>query len=106
MTVDIITTSGLTGRDGSVIAAGAVIKFETEFPIGFSGFVSRLRVYRSKAIYENGYSNVSLKDFDNEIREDLGEEFFNLTPLILYNKVVENINNQYGATVCEVQTIN
>ena len=104
--IDIITLTGLTANDGSMISAGAIIKFNTEFPIGFAGFRSRIRVYRNAETYDNGYGYVMLHGIESEIIEDLGAEFFDLTPTILYTKVAEYINSHYGATVCEVEITN
>ena len=104
--IDIITLTGLTATDGSIIDAGAVIKFETEFPIGFAGFYARIKVYRNRTIFEAGYDGIYLHGIKDELIEDMGIEFFNLTPTILYTKVAEFINAEYGATVCEVEITN
>ena len=104
--IDIVTLTGLTAEDGSIVDAGAIIKFNTEFPIGFAGFQSMIRVYRSIETYNNGYDHVKLHGIDPETIQDLGEDFFNLTPTVLYTKVAEYINAYYEATVCEVEITN
>lgn len=101
--IDIVTLTGLTATDGSVISAGAIIKFETEFPLRYSGYVAKMWVFRNKAIYDAGYDGVLIHGIEQEFIEDLGAEFFDLTPTMLYTKVAEHVNNHFNATVCEVQ---
>jgi hypothetical protein len=104
--IDIITLTGLTAVDGSILDTGAIIKFETEFPIGFAGFHARIKAYRNRAIFEAGYDGIYLHGIKDELIEDMGVEFFNLTPTLLYTKVAEYINNHYEAIVCEVEITN
>lgn len=110
--IDIVTLTGLTATDGSIIDAGAVIKFETIFPIGIAGFIARIKVYRNREIFEAGYDGISLYKIEDEITQILGAEFFDLTPTVLNQRVAEHINAQYSdpdgdfnfnGDVCEVQ---
>lgn len=105
--IDIITLTGLTTVDGSEIPAGGIIKIETVFPIGFAGFRSRVVIFRDSATFESGFEGILLYGITyDEFVVDMGAEFFDITPTILYTKVSEELNAFYGGIVCEVEITN
>jgi hypothetical protein len=101
--IKIITTTGLTTVDGSILEAGAVVKFECVFPIKFKGYIARISFFRSQESFEEGFKGVQLKDFNSEHIENLGEQLLEVDLPMIYNKVAGYINAQFNAPVCEVQ---
>ena len=106
--IDIISLTGLTAVDGSVVASGATMRFESVFYNGSNLINIRLKVYRSRELFEAGYENVRVielpHDFDLNIPD---EEYYVLTPQILYEKVMEKLNELLGGIYFEIKiTIN
>ncbi len=95
MKIDIITLSGLTASDGSMIASGATVKFDSEFMAASTNIRIMLKLYRNRELFEAGYSNIQIPqevlpyDFILEIPE---EEYYILTPAFLYQKVCDYLN--------------
>ena len=101
--IDIVSLSGLTAVDGSSVEAGAVIRFETTFFNGVSGANIRLEVYRSRELFEAGFQSVRVLElpFDfNLVIPD--EEFYVMTPQMLYEKVKDELNNIVGGDYFEI----
>ena len=99
MKKDIITITGLTSEDGSVLTAGAHIAVEMEIRSNFNGYAARAVVYRNKQIFENGYAPVRIKDFEEELVIETTDDF---TVSSVYTEMVNFINNQYDSPVCEI----
>jgi len=95
MKVDLITTSGLTANDGSVVASGATVKFDSEFLAARTDIRIMPKLYRNRELFEAGYSHIEISqeiipyDFMLEIPE---EEYYVLTPALLYQKVCDYLN--------------
>lgn len=93
--IDIITLSATTAADGSILASGATVKFDSEFHAANTDIRIMLRVYRNRELFEAGYSNVPISqetipyDF---ILSVLEEEYYLMTPAILYNHVCDYLN--------------
>jgi len=93
--IDIITLSGLTAGDGSILASGATVKFDSEFTAASTDIRITLRVYRNREVFENGFDNVPISketlpnDYVMNVPE---EEFYVLTPTILYEIVCVHLN--------------
>ena len=93
--IDIITLSGLTAGDGSVIESGATVKFDSEFHAASTDIRIMLQVYRNRELFEAGYSNIQIPeetlpyDFILNIAE---EEYYVLTPAVLYQHVCDYLN--------------
>ena len=93
--IDIITLSGITASDGSVIASGATVKFDSEFYAASTDIRIMLKVYRNRELFELGYGGVQIPeetlpyDFILTIPK---EEFYVITPTILYQKVCDYLN--------------
>ena len=93
--IDIITLSGLTASDGSVIASGATVKFDSEFSAASTDIRITLKLYRNRELFEMGYTSIQISqeilpyDFILTIPE---EEFYVLTPTILYQEVCDYLN--------------
>ena len=104
--IDILTLTGLTANDGSLIASGATIKFSSEFQIGRTSVMVRPKVYRSGELFEQGFTPIETEDIPNEFQIHLEEaDFYVLTPQQLYNDVCNYLNNLFGADVFEVVII-
>ena len=103
MLIDIVLISGITASDGSIVDSGAIVKFSTEFPINSTNVLIRTEMYRSREIFEFGYrsieSNVIPSRFSISIPD---EEFFTITPLVLFNKVKDYLNNHAGGDFFEI----
>jgi len=105
--IDIITLTGLTAIDGSVVVSGATVKFETLFFIGTTDVEIRPRVFRSRELFEMGYQPVKTIELPNDFKLLVPEaEYYTLTPTILYEEVRDYLNNLFGANVFEINIIN
>lgn len=106
--IDLITLSALTSSDGSIIASGATVKFSSEFMVGNTNIIIRPVIYRNRELFEDGYSPVGISeeiipyDFILTIPE---EEYYVLTPTILYGHVGDYLNNLMGVDMFEVNII-
>lgn len=107
--IDLITTSGLTASDGSIIASGATIKFQSVFQIGTTLVKAYPKIWRNRELFESGYTNIQVT---NEVLPDdititglSEEEFYSLTPEKLYVHVKDILNNFYGQEMVEIQII-
>ena len=93
--IDIITLSGITASDGSIVASGATVKFDSEFYAASTDIRIMLRIYRNRELFDLGYSAVQVSeetlpyDFMLSIPE---EEFYVITPTILYQEVRDYLN--------------
>lgn len=106
--IDIITLSGLTATDGSIIASGATVKFGSEFMAATTDIIIRPVVYRNRELFDAGYLNVPVPeetipyDFILQIPE---EEYYVLTPTILYGHVCDYLNTLFDTDMFEVKII-
>ena len=105
--IDLITLSGLTASDGSIIASGATIKFESVFKIGTTVVKVYPKIWRNRELFETGYTSIQ---FTNETLPDditisniSEEQFYTLTPQILYEIVRDWLNTFYGADIIEIE---
>ena len=93
--IDIITLSGITASDGSEIASGATVKFDSEFYAASTDIKITPLVYRNRELFEMGYGSIRIPeetlpyDFILTIPE---EEYYVLTPAILYQEVCDYLN--------------
>lgn len=102
--IDIITLSGFTGSDGSIVASGATVKFNSEFMIGNTKIIVRPKVWRTREIFESGYDSIQVKEIPEELVLNVPEEeYYVLTPAALYEYVKDELNNVLGEIVFEVQ---
>ena len=99
MKKDIITLTGLTAEDGSIVASGAHIALEIEFPMNFQGYYARINVFRSKEIFENGYQPVRILNIEDELMKETTEDILMSS---IYDDVVIFINEQFDNPVCEI----
>lgn len=105
--IDIITKSGITASDGTILASGATVKFDSEFHAGDTKIRIILKIYRSRDLFDAGYDPVLIPedvlpyDFILDIPED---EYYTLTPAVLYQKVSDYLNTLIP-NMFEVQTI-
>lgn len=101
--INLITLTGFTAVDGSIIASGATIKFSTEFNIRTTNVMVRPKMFRNREIFDLGFDDVKAKEFPSEFILQIPEAEFNtLTPVILYEKVRDYLNNLYGVTIFEI----
>lgn len=93
--IDIITLSGITASDGSVVASGATIKFDSEFLAATTDIKITPKLYRNRELFDAGYNNVILPEdiipYDFILQIPI-EEYYVLTPATLYQKVCDYLN--------------
>lgn len=102
--IDIISLSGLTAADGSIVASGATARFESVFYNGSNVVNIRLKVYRSRELFESGYTDVKIVELPYEF--DLiipDEDYYVLTPQMLYEKVRDKLNEIIGFDMFEIR---
>lgn len=105
--IDIITLSGITASDGSILESGATVKFDSEFHAASTDIRIMLQIYRNRELFESGYGSVQIPeetfpyDFILSIPE---EEFYVLTPAALYQEVCDYLNENV-VDMFEVQII-
>jgi len=93
--IDIITLSGITASDGSILASGATVKFDSEFHAASIDIRIMLQIYRNRELFESGFSSTPIPeetlpyDFVLTIPE---EEYYVLTPAALYQEVCDYLN--------------
>ena len=105
--IDIISLTGLTAVDGSVVTSGATIKFGSVFYSGSNQVKITPLVYRSRELFEMGYSSVRVSTIPYEFNLNIpNEEFYVMTPQILYEKVKNELNDLLGGECFDVQIIN
>ena len=106
--IDLITLSGITAMDGSLIASGATVKFGSEFQPASTKIRIIPMVYRNREMFEAGYSAIQISeiiipyDFIIDVPE---EEFYTLTPQMLYKKVCDWLNDFFGAMMFKLEMI-
>jgi len=104
--IDIITLSGLTANDGSIIESGATVKFNSEFYAASTDIIIRPMIYRNRELFELGYSDVPCDEIPRDFILVVPEEdYYTMTPTILYEMVKDELNNRFGADMYEIQII-
>lgn len=103
--VDLLLTSGITAGDGSIISSGATLKFDSEFKAGSTKVMVQPRIYRNRELFEEGYTPIFVDEsiIPYDILIDFSsEEFYVLTPLLLYQAVGDWLNNRMGGEYFEL----
>ena len=103
--VDLLLVSGLTASDGSIVESGATLKFDSEFVASVTDVRITPKLYRNRELFESGYTHiwVSEETLPNSfVLEFPEEEFYVLTPLLLYEAVGDWLNNFLGGTYFEL----
>jgi hypothetical protein len=106
--VDLLLVTGLTASDGSVVASGATLKFDSEFLASSTRVRIVPKLYRNRELFESGYTHINISeqiipyDFTLEFME---EDFYSLTPLVLYQEVGNWLNNFLGGDYFELNII-
>jgi len=106
--IDLLTVMDLTANDGSVVSSGATLKFNTEFFAASTNVRITPKLYRNRELFETGYGDIRMSenilpvDF---IIEFVEEDFYSLTPVILYEEVKNWLNNHLGGTYFELNMI-
>lgn len=106
--VDLITTSAMTASDGSVVASGATLKFDSEFMSTTTMIRVQPRLYRNRELFEMGYSEIKMPEEtipDSIIINIADEVFYELTPLMLYEEVANSLNNIMGNNMFQLNII-
>lgn len=107
--IDLITLSGLTASDGSLVASGATIKFATEFAIGSNDVRVFPQIWRNRELFETGYTSIQVSN--ETLPQDIliegltDEEFYTLTPQKIYELVRDWLNNYYGGEYVKIEII-
>jgi len=106
--VDLILISGITAGDGSLVASGATLKFDSVFKAGSLFIRIEPRLYRNRSLFESGFTHIHIAeevipyDFEIEFAE---EDFYILTPLALYQEVGLWLNAFMGDNYFELEII-
>lgn len=103
--IDLITTSGLTASDGSIVASGATLKFDTEFMAASTMVRIQPRLYRNRELFDLGYEAIKMSEdvIPAAINLSFGlEDFYVLTPLKLYEEVGLSLNAFLGQDIFEL----
>lgn len=104
--IDILTLTGFTATDGSFIASGATIKFTSEFQVANTDIIIRPKVFRNRELFDMGYSNVETNEIIDEFVLTIPEEeYYVLTPAILYQEVCEYLNSIAGVEKFKIKII-
>ena len=105
-TIDIISLTGLTAIDGSLVSSGATIKFETLFLVGVNDVEIRLKIYRSRELFENGFQTIQVYELPNDFRMSIpDEEYYTITPFRIYQLVNQHLNMMLGGEFFELKII-
>lgn len=106
--VDLLLVTGLTAGDGSVVASGATLKFNSEFEAGSTMIKVFPKLYRNRELFESGYTSIMMSEdvVPSEIELVLPEDdYYVLTPLRLYEEVGSWLNNFLGGDYFELNII-
>ena len=99
--VDLLLVSGLTASDGSMVASGGTLKFDSEFVASSTQVRITPKLYRNRELFESGFTHTWMSEQvipNSFVLEFPEEEFYVLTPLILYEEVGEWLNTFLGGT--------
>ena len=101
--IDIITLTGFTGNDGSIVASGATVKFSSEFMIGNTDIIVRPKLWRSRELFEDGFESIQTRELPSELYLWVPEEeYYVLTPTLLYEYVKDELNSELGGIFFDV----
>ena len=106
--VDLLLVTGLTASDGSIVASGATLKFNSEFVASSTDVRITPKLYRNRELFESGYTHIMMSEqiIPDSIMISFSEEdFYSLTPLILYQRVRDFLNALLGGTYFELNII-
>ena len=102
--IDVVSLTGLTAVDGSIVDAGAIIRFESRFRNGSNSIKITPQIYRSRELFEAGFEGLRVLeipyDFEIEIPD---EEYYVMTPQLLFEKVKDELNNMLGGECFDIQ---
>ena len=106
--IKLITVTGLTAGDGSYVASGATVKFQTNMMINGDVFIYP-RLYRSDEAFESGYTSINMKeeDFPYEVLLIVldNDGLYNFSISQLYTKAKNTLNTVMGGDYLDVVTI-
>ena len=106
--IDLVTISGLTASDGSIVESGATLKFNSEFHAASTAIKITPKLYRNRELFENGFSEIKMSeaiipvDFIVTLSD---EDFYTMTPFVLYQEVGKYLNNMLGDGYFELKII-
>ena len=94
--------SGLTSSDGDMVTEG-ILKFESKFAIGVTRVLITPKFYRSRPKFELGYKDVEMLNYPKEFYLNFtADEFYQITPGILFTKVCEYLNEILHVVAFEI----
>jgi len=102
--INIISLTGLTLMDDTVLPSGATFKIAVEFPTTFKGFRYDIEVYENQERFEAGDAPLELKDFVSNGEYYLGNNLPQINILAIYYMVTAFISSQYDVPVAKVIT--
>lgn len=105
--IDLISLTGFTAVDGSLIASGATVKFDSEFQARSNNVIIRPKIFRSRELFEADYEHVWAIEIPREFIVVLTEQdLYTLTPAVLYKKVRDYLNTLLGGDFFEINIVN
>jgi len=94
--------SGLTAKFGELITSG-ILKFESKFMVGTTNVLITPIFYKSRAIFEAGYSPIDMMNYPREFKLVFTEEqFYQITPAILFTGVCDYLNTLLNVQAFEI----
>lgn len=104
--VSAITTtkifSGLTAVDGDLLTFG-VLKFDTKFSAGTLDVEISTKFYKYRENFEKGYACREVLDYPKQfILKFTEEDYYSLTPMLIFEKVCNWLNNYMQVVAFEI----
>jgi hypothetical protein len=96
--------TGLTTQDGGSVESGAYLIFSTRFPYRGLSYSIDMKIYRSLAALDAGYTSIRVVEIPDEFfSEQLTEqEFMGLTPIVIHERVKTYLETFVGEDNIEI----
>lgn len=100
----LIINTGLTTQDGGSVESGAYLIFSTRFPYRGLSYSVDMKIYRSLAALDAGYSSINVVEIkDLFFTEQLSEEeFISLNPILIHERVKTYLGRFVGESNIEI----
>jgi hypothetical protein len=104
--IDLQLILDIMAADGSTISSGAIVKFDSQFHIGSLEIITIPKLYRSRELFESGYTEVNCLTLPHSINIEVSseDEFNQLTVLGLNERVRDYLNATFEGLYFEVVT--
>jgi len=104
--IDLQSLLDVESGDGSIISSGAIVKFDSQFHIGSLEIITIPKMYRSRELFESGYTDVHCLALPPSINIEISseDEFNQLTVLGLNERLRDYLNAIFEGLYFEVVT--